>query len=425
MPERKAQFRLNFSFRAFVCGSLVFATDLLAIMAIDAKRMRLLHDCGSLELAIRILGPGNNLLIAGVCKDWQLALQRVAESEKDPLQAASWFSTSYSAIFASTALVRLARQARLEMSNDGVRRVAGRVVNLPTLQIAHGLGLSLTDSVIEGAAETGSMQKVFWIHNQRSVTSLPKHIGNYAASSGNVKLMEWLRQRRVVFDAQTAVAAAAAGKIDVLRYLRSVGCEMDEISCDMAAYYKHLDVLKYLKAVGCEWDEREIGAAAAGGGSMEIMLYLQQWGIKFNEATFASAAQAGRMYMLEFLLQQQCPFDARACDDAARAGNCDVLLWLRQHGCDWDTTDIHISATESGCTDVMQFVIEHGAVTTAAQLTEMLCAAAENGLLAAAQWLRKHHRAEWPGVLQDDEGYPWERKLVRWVRLEGCTSPVE
>jgi hypothetical protein len=93
------------------------------------------------------------------------------------------------------------------------------VVRMLTFQVAYGLGLKLTDAVIEGAAESGSMQKVFWIHNQRSVTSLPKQIGSYAARSGNVKLMEWLKQRRVVFDSQTSSEAADAGKNDVLRYL--------------------------------------------------------------------------------------------------------------------------------------------------------------------------------------------------------------
>jgi hypothetical protein len=237
--------------------------------------------------------------------------------------------------------------------------------------------------------------------------------------------MEWLRQRRIVFDSQTASEAADAGKIDVLRYLRSVDCEMDEMACDAAAYNRHLDVLKYLKAIDCAWDETDMGAAAAGGGSIEIMLYLKQWGVAYNTATFASAAPAGQLHMLEFLLQQQCPFNDYACDCAARAGHCDVLLWLRQHDCDWDTTDIHCTAVESGSTDMMQFVIEQGAVTTAAQLTQMLCTAADHGLMKAAKWLRKHHNVEWPAVLQDDEGYPWDSRFVRWARNEGCTSPIE
>jgi NAD(P)-dependent dehydrogenase (short-subunit alcohol dehydrogenase family) len=168
-----------------------------------------------------------------------------------------------------------------------------------------------------------------------------------------------------------------------------------------------------------------MGAAAAGGGSIEIMRYLKQWAVPFNTATFAAAAQAGRMHMLEFLLQEQCPFDDYATDCAAKAGHCDVLLWLRQHGCEWDTTDIHCTAVESGSTDMMQLVIDQGAVTTAAQLTEMLCTAADSGLLKAAKWLRKHHNVQWPAVLQDEYGYPWRRKFVRWARKKGCTSPIE
>jgi hypothetical protein len=150
--------------------------------------------------------------------------------------------------------VRLARLAfGLPFCNERVQRIAGKVASLQALQVAYELRLHLTDAVIEGAAESGSMQKVFWIHNQRSVTSLPKQIGSYAARSGNVKLLEWLRQRRVVFDSHTASEAADAGKIDVLRYLRSVDCEMDEMSCDAAAYNRHLDVLKYLKSIDCYW----------------------------------------------------------------------------------------------------------------------------------------------------------------------------
>lgn len=76
-----------------------------------------------------------------------------------------------------------------------------------------------------------------------------------AARSSHLSILQWLRQKRFHWGAQTCAAAAGSGHLAVLRWARQNGCPWDESTCTSAAAGGHLTVLHWACANGCSWDE--------------------------------------------------------------------------------------------------------------------------------------------------------------------------
>jgi hypothetical protein len=82
-----------------------------------------------------------------------------------------------------------------------------------------------------------------------------------------------------------------------------------------------------------------------------------------------------------------------------------------------------IFAAQGGSIAVMQYLIQEGIASTAAQLTKMLLEAGLSRRLQAAQWLRQQG-AQWPTKLRNTVGFTWQGEVLAWARAEGCTSPT-
>jgi hypothetical protein len=78
------------------------------------------------------------------------------------------------------------------------------------------------------------------------------------------------------------------------------------------------------------------------------------------------------------------------------------------------------TATRSSRHDVtamLQVLHEHGLLTDAERLTNMLNIFCVQPNLPAAKFLRSFG-AEWPSVLQ------WDGEVLAWARAEGCTAQI-
>jgi hypothetical protein len=75
--------------------------------------------------------------------------------------------------------------------------------------------------------------------------------------------------------------------------------------------------------------------------------------------------------------------------------------------------------------DIIEFIQQQGAAIDDNQMTQLLNYAGARDKLAAAQWLRQQG-VQWPTVLGYSEAvtHNWSRKLIKWARSEGCTSPT-
>ena len=72
-----------------------------------------------------------------------------------------------------------------------------------------------------------------------------KHVCNYAARRGSVRLLKWARENNRDWSADTCYYAAADGHLPALQYLHENGCPWDSSTCSSAAGNKHWDCLQY------------------------------------------------------------------------------------------------------------------------------------------------------------------------------------
>jgi hypothetical protein len=109
------------------------------------------------------VGPGQHLFISAVSKTWRESYKRLASVQVDEL---TWNyyedavvhtitpqTTLCSAVFTSAALVSLAHECGLTFNKEKLKRIAGKIADVPALRIAQESGLQLTFEVLVGAAE--------------------------------------------------------------------------------------------------------------------------------------------------------------------------------------------------------------------------------------------------------------------------------
>jgi hypothetical protein len=295
------------------------------------------------------IGAGEFVFFATVSKDWARSARAVDGDVEDPDMEYACRRTFHRAAFVNAARLRLAHEEfglslcglmcadtwEKEHQQLLLERTAGRVCDLPTLQIAHELGLPLTDSVVCGAANAASIPKMQWLHTARQCSELPSFSSCYAAEAGSIDMLRWLKEHGVRYDDRAMEYAARNGQIAVLCYLRSEGCDWDEDTCTAAAQGGHLRALRLMRDHGCAWSAKTICGDAAQSGSIECLRYLQQQGAPFNAETMWKAAQKGRLAVCHFLHAAECEWDEHACYSAASGGHMSTLRFLRDNCCPW------------------------------------------------------------------------------------------
>jgi hypothetical protein len=193
---------------------------------------------------------------------------------------------------------------------------------LAEVQFLHVQGCAWPLGVIEVAASCGQYELVRWCHKHgcpwRPVADAPC----YAAQSGNVELMAW------VFS-----IAASKGHKAICKFLYAQQCPWDANSTSSAARSGHVKVLHSLMHNGCPCDARELCLSAAKGGSVQVLIYLQQQGM------FRGVP------MLTHLLSRAGAFSKLA-----------AAQWLREQGAEWPTVLRHSRWSD----EVLKWAIAEG-----------------------------------------------------------------
>jgi hypothetical protein len=181
-------------------------------------------------------------------------------------------TTLYSAAVASPAIAALACACGLEISeNEQLHVIAGLHADLETLLALRELGMPLSTTVVRAAALSGRLYILQHLLSDQHCPR-PDDLSCYAARSGSINILMWLKTERwCVFNSATCEGAAMAGQLLALQHLRSEGCE---------------------------WDGQRILCYAASGGNIEVLDWLrQQQGIEINAEALSWAAAAGQTAM--------------------------------------------------------------------------------------------------------------------------------
>jgi hypothetical protein len=97
--------------------------------------------------------------------------------------------------------------------------------------------------------------------------------------------MAWLLQQPgMQLSAGVMIRAALHGHAALCQYLHEQQCPCHPKAASEAAYGRHIDLLRWLVDNGCPLDEHEVCTAAADGGSIEVLQYLQQQGLMTSTA---------------------------------------------------------------------------------------------------------------------------------------------
>ena len=100
-------------------------------------------------------------------------------------------------------------------------------------------------------------------------------------------------------------------------------------------------------------------ADAALNGHLEVVIYLRQLELPWNEQTCRNAAMKGHLDLLKWCRANKCPWDAETCASAAENGNLEMLKWARANGCPWDRRTYDYGRVK-GDPALMQYLEDEG-----------------------------------------------------------------
>jgi hypothetical protein len=317
--------------------------------------------------------PGNWLFLCAVCREWMAVYAdmgnqqecRIDLYQRNKLVTYDSRTTLYRAAVASPETLRLARTCGLQIhTNYRLQVIAGLHADVQTLAALDELGMLLNYTVIDASALSGRLSILQHLVLLDEKYPPPDEVARYAASSGSVSMLKWLKTQS--------------------------WCTFDEYACERAAQGGQLAALQYLRSVGCEWDQKVVASHAARNGSIAMAECLwQQGGTDIDAIIMAAAASEGRIAICKLLRSLGCDWTVDATTQAATSGDIKTLRWLRENDCPWDVRAVCMQAVRNGSTDMLDFIIEQGEVLDAELLTIEL-RAVNWGDELVAQWLKQH-----------------------------------
>ena len=217
------------------------------------------------------------------------------------------------------------------------------------------------------------------------------------------------------------MAAGRPHNISVLQFLLDEGCPWHNTACCNSADVGDFEQVRWLHQHGAALGDDIAECAASSAGVSDFAWLVQQPGVQLEPVVMEVAAGRGDLELCQWLHSVGCPCDDEACAAAAEDGHLSTFRFLHENVCPAGVTSWHsalLHDPESN-TEVLQYLMDHVALTEAADLTEALVAAGQAGALAVAQHLRQRG-AEWPVYLN-----AWSPELIEWARAEGCTVLAE
>jgi hypothetical protein len=329
-----------------------------------------LHEVCVLQQVLSYVGPGHHLFVAPVSKGWNEvyatvdSLKPTAYDERfleDIVFSTGPELTFCSSAFASPSRVKLALECGLECETQKCQLAAGKHADAATLAAARRLGMTYTPTIMHGAMQSDKLAEVQFLHAQGcpwplGVIEVAASCGHYelvrwclehgcpwrpvadapcyAAKSGNVELMAWvLQQPGTQLSAEVFSIAASKNHKTMCKFLYAQQCPWDANSTSSAARSGHVKLLHSLMHNGCPWDARELSMSAAEGGSVKVLIYLQQQGVLRG------------VPILTLLLSRAGAFSKLA-----------AAKWIREQGAEWPTVLRHSRWSD----EVLEWAVAEG-----------------------------------------------------------------
>eukprot|EP00953_Heterococcus_sp_UTEX-ZZ885_P018774 10486-Heterococcus_DN1.PRE.1 len=248
-------------------------------------------------------------------------------------------------------------------------RLAAVFQSATRVQLAHACGLQLHTTAKSSTAlhyiagETADEPTLL----EANRLGLPKSIdvSSGAAGAPNLAKLKWMvTEQHYPISVHTTEAAARCGSVAVLEWLHQQGVKHNQATAEVAAESDQLAVLQYLwKCSGSIMFDDSVSRAAAENGRLAVLQWLRstgdcQWD---SEDIMASAAKSGSVPLMKWIAEQDpdVELDEEVMYHAAQAGHTAVCEWLNNHECPWDEHAVHVAA-RAGHLDTVRWLVQNG-----------------------------------------------------------------
>ena len=150
----------------------------------------------------------------------------------------------------------------------------------------------------------------------------------------NVEIIKWACMNGYLMDKMTCTYVASYGYLNILKYLHNHEVPWNEKTCENAGRNGNLDCLKYAHKNGCPWNEYTCAHTAAYG-HLDCLKYAHENGCPWDNETCVNAAASGRLDCLKYAHENGCPWYEDTCSAARFFGNLDCLKYAYENGCPW------------------------------------------------------------------------------------------
>jgi hypothetical protein len=291
--------------------------------------------------------------------------------------------------------------------------------NLEILEWAQSIGSELHEDVFNAAAENGQLGALKWLKD--SGCYWQPSIWESSARRKNKDVFIWLQENSFgsCDNEKCQHAAAKSGNLEVLRLLKTRGVKTHETQVfDAAVLGNHLEMIEWLLVDrDCNWTS-DTTKNACLAGNFDLLKRSFDRGCPLNEFCSRNAALGGHFEILIWLVGNKCPVNHETTAAAARGGHFEILQWLFSYGCQMSggTT---IGAIERGRLDILQWAISNGC-----SLLEGVAipTAAKYGHVHIMDWLWKNYRSKCSTTsvfLYAAEGGHLES--LRWAKKHFCS----
>ena len=192
---------------------------------------------------------------------------------------------------------------------------------------------------VHAALEAGQMQTLLWLQESEYINIDGNEI-SYAAQSGKLDVVLWLQSEfeyKWNFDRAMCVAVEI-GSLELIKYFRNIGVKLDSDLYSLAAKYGHFEVLKWLHENEC----------------------------RFDEDVTKKAAIYGNLSILQWLIEVKCPFAPVDLEEGAiKGGNLDLIKWLHANlNIEWRSALYCKEAIVCCDWDILEWLLDHNCKTT-------------------------------------------------------------
>ena len=310
-----------------------------------------------------------------------------------------------------------------------------------------GMQFELEEQICGFAAQGNHLELLEWCVEN----GLKWHVESFALATGvKPHLMKWTGKRRCPFSTTEIISQVNRGDHEAVSWMRDRGCPWLPLGPPGPALLKgaSLETLKWMKEMGCSFEPvwvhtpSQIFEGAAWEGDIEVLKWLRENGLTWNERALDYAATAGNLEALKWFYSTIPEFgeDSMCYTFAAEGGHLEVLKWLKAVGCPHDDHPEWISASAAmgGHLDALKWLKDNGfqlckeATWYAAsknhlemlkwlrengcEWSEQTCAAAaKGGALEALKWLREHECPWKPHQCLQHAEKKERHQVVAWI----------